>query len=212
MSGASSRAAAGASSRAAPGASSRAAPGAAIGPTSVRGGHSEVRREATSIVVRLLAIHNLMMGELRRGFGETLTLARFDLLANLLRDDGQTAAQLSRRMLVTAGNLTGLVDRAARDGIVERRADPKDGRLARIFLTARGRRVAERAVERHAEIAESIVRGVARTERAGLRELLGQLRTGLADTAESTDQAPVDSSRAAPRTRGKLAVQQGQGT
>lgn len=51
---------------------------------------------------------------------------RFNLLSNLARADGQTLASLSRSMLVTAGNLTGLVDRAARDGMVERRADPTD--------------------------------------------------------------------------------------
>ena len=66
-------------------------------------------------------------------------MPRFDLLANLEREDGQTLAALSRRMLVTAGNLTGLVDRAERDGSSKRRADPRDRRLSRVFLTARGR-------------------------------------------------------------------------
>ena len=92
-----------------------------------------------SLWVRLLESHNLMLAEIRRRLADAATLPRFDLLANLERQDGQTLAALSRRMLVTAGNLTGLVDRAERDGVVERRADPKDRRVSRVFLTAKGR-------------------------------------------------------------------------
>ena len=134
---------------------------------------------ATSIVVRLLASQNLVLAALRRGFGEGLSLARFDLVAQLARDDGQTLAQLSRRMLVTAGNLTGLVDRAERDGIVERRPDPSDRRLTRVFLTSSGHRLAQRAIARHAEIAEEIVGPLDGRERDELRRLLGRLREAL---------------------------------
>jgi DNA-binding MarR family transcriptional regulator len=133
----------------------------------------------TSIVVRLLAAHNLLIGVLRDGFGPSLTLARFDLLAQLSREDGQTLAALSRKMLVTAGNLTGLVDRAERDGIVERRPDPSDRRLTRVVLTAKGHRTAASAIRRHAEIAARIVEGLEEQEQADLRRLLGRLRENL---------------------------------
>lgn len=137
--------------------------------------------KSVSVVVRLLGTQNLVLAALRRGFGEELSLARFDLLMQLLRDDGQTLAALSRRMLVTAGNLTGLVDRAERDGIVERRPDPSDRRLTRVFLTTRGRRLADRAAARHAEIAEEILAPLAPQEREELRRLLGRLRDVLDD-------------------------------
>jgi DNA-binding MarR family transcriptional regulator len=134
---------------------------------------------SVSIVVRLLAAQNLMLAALRRGFGEELSLARFDLLMQLLREDGQTLANLSRRMLVTAGNLTGLVDRAERDGIVERRPDPSDRRLTRVVLTSRGRKLADRAMVRHNEIAEQIVAPLPPRDREELRRLLGGLRSAL---------------------------------
>lgn len=146
---------------------------------------------SVSIVVRLLAAQNLLLGALRRGFGPDLSLARFDLLAQLAREDGQTLAQLSRRMLVTAGNLTGLVDRAERDGIVERRPDPSDRRLTRVFLTGRGQRVAERAIERHAEVAEEILGPLEPREREELRKLLGRLREVLDLAAARASQAPT---------------------
>jgi DNA-binding MarR family transcriptional regulator len=142
-------------------------------------------QSSISIVVRLLAAQNLMLGALRRGLGPDLSLARFDLLAQLSRDDGQTLAELSRRMLVTAGNLTGLVDRAERDAIVERRPDPSDRRLTRVWLTPRGQKLAQKAIARHAELAEEILAPLEPREREELRRLLGRLREVLDDERQS---------------------------
>jgi DNA-binding MarR family transcriptional regulator len=107
-------------------------------------------------------------------------MARFDLLANLERDDGQTLAELSRRMLVTAGNLTGLVDRAERDGLVERRADPRDRRLSRVFLTTKGQRLIAQVLPLHADHVGELLGGLDAGERRELRRLLGKLRDSLA--------------------------------
>ncbi len=134
---------------------------------------------ATSIVVRLFASHNLLLAALRRGLGPSLTLARFDLLAQLAREDGVALATLSRRMLVTAGNLTGLVDRAERDGLVKRRPDANDGRVTRVFLTARGQRLADEAVRQHNALTESLLGGLDADTQRTLRDALGQLRTAL---------------------------------
>lgn len=151
---------------------------------------------SVSIVVRLLAAQNLMLGALRRGLGPDLSLARFDLLAQLARDDGQTLAQLSRRMLVTAGNLTGLVDRAERDAIVERRPDPSDRRLTRVWLTARGQKLAQRAIAKHGELAEQILAPLEPREREELRRLLGRLREAL-DAPDKTSTRTQSGRRAA---------------
>ena len=131
---------------------------------------------ARSVVVRLLTTHAALLGALRSGLGPRLSLARFDLLAQLSRQDGQTLAALSRQMLVTAGNVTGLVDRAERDGIVERRSDRTDRRVTRVHLTPKGQRLAAQSLRRHAVVAEQIVGGLARLEREQLRRLLARLR------------------------------------
>ncbi len=144
--------------------------------TKTRTQKTSAREVGNSIVVRLLATHNLLLAAVRNGLGSQLTLARFDLLAQLEREDGQTLAALSRKMLVTAGNLTGLVDRAERDGIVERRADASDRRLTRVFLTARGSKLAAQMIKRHAEIAEELVAPLEPQEREDLRRLLGRFR------------------------------------
>ena len=105
--------------------------------------------------------------------------ARFDLLAHLYREDGQTLAALSRRMRVTAGNLTGLVDRAERDGVVERRADPRDRRLSRAFLTPKGRDLVQALIPAHAAHVSELLSLLEAGERRDLRRLLGRLRESL---------------------------------
>jgi DNA-binding MarR family transcriptional regulator len=135
--------------------------------------------EAESLWFRLLRCHSLMLGELRRELEDRMTLARFDLLASLYRSDGQTLAALSRDLLVTAGNVTGLVDRAERDGDVERRPEPSDRRVARVWLTAAGRATIKSLLPLHAKHVARLVDGMPAAERKQLRKLLGELRSHL---------------------------------
>jgi DNA-binding MarR family transcriptional regulator len=126
-----------------------------------------------------------MLAEIRRRLAADCSMPRFDLLANLEHDDGQTLAALSRRMLVTAGNLTGLVDRAERDGVVERRPDPSDRRLSRVFLTPKGRELVEAILPVHAAHVSELLSALEATERRDLRRLLGRLRESLAARTKS---------------------------
>ncbi len=133
-----------------------------------------------SLWLRLLDCHNRMLSEIRRRLDGQITLARFDLLANLQREDGQTLASLSRRLLVTAGNLTGLVDRAERDGVVVRRPDPNDRRLSRVFLTRKGRDMVSDLIPLHAGYVAELLSALEPGERREMRRLLGKLRQSLA--------------------------------
>jgi DNA-binding MarR family transcriptional regulator len=149
-----------------------------------------------SLWVRLLDSHNLMLAEVRRRLAADCSMPRFDLLANLERDDGQTLAALSRRMLVTAGNLTGLVDRAERDGVVERRPDPSDRRLSRAFLTPKGRDLVQSLIPVHAAHVSELLSSLDAGERRDLRRLLGRLRESLAArAAQSTHRAATTRER-----------------
>ena len=145
---------------------------------------AEEPARSVSVWVRLLESHNLMLAEVRRRLADDCTMPRFDLLANLEREDGQTLASLSRRMLVTAGNLTGLVDRAERDGVVERRADPSDRRLSRVYLTARGRELVTQLLPAHASHVGALLASLDAHEKRDLRRLLGKLRDSLMENAE----------------------------
>lgn len=135
--------------------------------------------ESVSLWFRLLTCHSVMLAQLRRELEDRITLARFDLLASLNREDGQTLASLSRALLVTAGNLTGLVDRAERDRVVERRPDPADRRLARVWMTAEGRTLIRELLPLHSRHVHELLRGLPAAERQDLRRLLGVLREHL---------------------------------
>lgn len=149
-------------------------------PASWRGGAApDPATMNVSLWVRLLESHNLMLSEVRRRLAEDCTMPRFDLLANLEREDGQTLARLSRSMLVTAGNLTGLVDRAERDGVVERRADPTDRRLSRVYLTPKGRELIKSLMPLHSAHISQLLDGLDSSDRRELRRLLGKLRDSL---------------------------------
>ncbi len=82
-----------------------------------------------------------------------LTPAQFDVLATLQRGEGITQQELSERLLVTKGNVCGLIDRAEAAGWVERRPDPEDRRANRLYLTESGcQRLAETLPAHHAVI------------------------------------------------------------
>jgi DNA-binding MarR family transcriptional regulator len=93
--------------------------------------------------LRLFACKELIESEVRRRLRESfnLTLPRFDLMAQLDRaPKGMTLGELSQRMMVSNGNVTGLVDRLVEQGLIDRRPSPKDRRAQIVTLTAEGRR------------------------------------------------------------------------
>ena len=57
---------------------------------------------------------------------------------------GITQQELAERLLVTKANVVGLIDRVSPAGWVERRADPEDRRVNRLYLTNAGRKLAAR--------------------------------------------------------------------
>ena len=70
-----------------------------------------------------------------------ITLARFDLMAQLARTrHGLRMSELSRRLMVTGGNVTGLTDQLVAEGLVVRREDRSDRRAYTVSLTPKGRR------------------------------------------------------------------------
>jgi DNA-binding MarR family transcriptional regulator len=91
--------------------------------------------------LRMLACVNLVSAEIRRRLRAEfdVTLPQFDVLAQLQREpNGLRLGELSRRLMVTKGNLTGLVDTLLETGFVVREAVPGDRRAQNIRLTKAG--------------------------------------------------------------------------
>jgi DNA-binding MarR family transcriptional regulator len=93
--------------------------------------------------LRLLTCTTLIEGEIRRRLRESFatTLPRFDVLAQLDKAPaGMTLGELSQRMMVTNGNVTGLVERLVQEGLIARTPSRSDRRVQIVRLTAAGRR------------------------------------------------------------------------
>lgn len=92
--------------------------------------------------LRLLTCSTMVEREVRRRLRQqfNVTLPRFDLMAQLERSpDGMTLGELSQRMMVSNGNITGLVRLLSEHGLVATFNDPADRRATYVRLTAAGR-------------------------------------------------------------------------
>jgi DNA-binding MarR family transcriptional regulator len=100
-------------------------------------------RAQVRVWLRLLACTSLIGTELRRQLREEFdfTMPRFDVLAQLDREPvGLVLGDLPKRLMVTAGNLTPIVDRLVEDGFITRSPSPLDRRVQIVCMTAEGRK------------------------------------------------------------------------
>ncbi|MDE2456638.1 MAG: MarR family transcriptional regulator [Burkholderiales bacterium] len=157
--------------------------------------HSAVR-----LWLRLLScstqIEREIRSRLRRRFATTLP--RFDYLAQLERHpEGLRMNALSRYLMVSGGNVTGLTDQLVAEGWVERLPDALDRRSALVRLTPEGRRrFIEMAAEHEAWLVE-LFGWLDPRHRDMLYETLGRLRVQLV-TGPAPSEAPVDPHPANP--------------
>lgn len=144
---------------------------------------------AIRLWLRMLATNRLVETRTRRLLLERFgtTLPRFDLMAQLERfPGGLRMNELSKRMMVTGGNVTGITDLLEREGLVERVADPDDRRAWLVRLTRTGRRAfAAMAAELERWIVEAFAPLSVR-EMAAMAALLARLKTHLR-SLEGTD-------------------------
>jgi DNA-binding MarR family transcriptional regulator len=138
------------------------------------GDHQDLR-----LWLRLLActirVEQQVRDRLRREF-ET-TLPRFDLMAQLERHpDGLRMSELSRRLMVSGGNVTGITDQLERERLVVRIFDPADRRVVAVKLTAAGlERFRDMAASHERWIIE-LLSGLDQADKAGMFEVLQKLK------------------------------------
>jgi len=119
------------------------------------GGHLELRLWLRMISCSM-KMESLLSQRLRKEFN--ISMARFDVMSLLERfPDGLTMSELSRRLIVSNGAITGLVDKLVEAGLVTRREDPNDRRSMIVRLTRKGRDNFLRMARRHEEWVVSIL-------------------------------------------------------
>jgi DNA-binding MarR family transcriptional regulator len=143
---------------------------------------TEDNHQSLKLWLRMLSCTTLIETEvrsrLRREFG--ITLPRFDLMAQLDRHpEGLRMGELSRRMMVTSANVTGITNLLEQEGLVLRDPVPGDGRACRIRLSPAGRRAFRRMAARHEAWIIELMGGLGEDERAALMALLSTMKRGL---------------------------------
>ena len=140
--------------------------------------HSE-HPQAVRLWLRLLTCTQLIEKKVRKQLRTDFatTLPRFDLMAQLERaPDGLKMNELSRRMMVTGGNVTGITDLLVAEGLVDRVDVVDDRRAYRVLLTAKGRKAFHEMASRHAGWVVDAFGALSDKEMAVLHKLLGRVK------------------------------------
>jgi DNA-binding MarR family transcriptional regulator len=138
-------------------------------------------KERLRLWIRLLRTTRTVEAELRERlrteFGSTLP--RFDVMSALSRHGSNNAhgmkmSELSRMLMVSNGNVTGIVERLAEEGLLLREADPDDKRAARVKLTRKGNAEFERQAAAHQQWLNECLAGISAADSAEIAALLKQ--------------------------------------
>ena len=149
--------------------------------------HSE-HPEALRLWLRLLTCTQIVEKQVRSQLRERFetTLPRFDLMAQLERSpDGLKMNELSRRMMVTGGNVTGITDQLVAEGLVDRVDVAGDRRAYRVRLTAKGRKLFHEMAHQHESWIVEAFAGLSDKEVAALHKLLGKVKEHAQSSAEA---------------------------
>ena len=140
--------------------------------------HSE-HPEALRLWLRLLTCTQIVEKQVRSQLRERFdtTLPRFDLMAQLERaPDGLKMNELSRRMMVTGGNVTGITDQLVAEGLVDRVDVAGDRRAYRVRLTPKGRKLFNEMANQHESWIVDAFAGLSDKDIATLHRLLGKVK------------------------------------
>jgi DNA-binding MarR family transcriptional regulator len=152
---------------------------------------NEGHHEALRLWLRMLSCTNRIESVIRKRLAAEFatTLPRFDLMAQLERHrDGLTMRELSQRMMVTGGNVTGITDQLENEGLVVRTPHPSDRRALFVRLTPAGRRLFRRMASIHERWVVELFDGWSEEEKEHVHKALASLKTHLAnlDTSPAT--------------------------
>jgi DNA-binding MarR family transcriptional regulator len=143
--------------------------------------------QAIKLWLRLLTCTNLITNEIRSQLRQDFdtTLPRFDLLAQLERSPGGLRmGELSKRMMVSNGNITGITDQLEREGLVERITDTQDRRSFSVRLTALGHETFAHMAHVHEGWVIDFFSGLSGREKESLYGLLAKLKLHLNQEAQ----------------------------
>ena len=136
-------------------------------PPAARAADPEIARQRLRLWLQMLKsvrhVEAVVRERLRQDY--TTTLPRFDVLAMLdRRPAGLRMSELSRQLMVSNGNVTGIVDRLEQEGLVSREAVAGDRRATLVRLTAQGKALMDEMVTAHAGWIDELLGGLDEAE------------------------------------------------
>lgn len=140
-------------------------------------------KQSLRLWLRLLSCSTVIEKRIRQRLVEEFetTLPRFDVLAAFERTrDGLSMGELSRLLLVSNGNVTGIVGRLIEDGLLER-VPSEDRRTVKVRMTPKGRRTFKIVSARHEAWIDAMMAGLSNKEIDTLLALLAKMRTSIGE-------------------------------
>ncbi|MBL1266650.1 MAG: MarR family transcriptional regulator [Halomonas sp.] len=145
-------------------------------------------KERLRLWLRMLRVTRQVESELRERLRteHDSTLPRFDVMAALYAaEEGLKMNELSKRLRVSNGNVTGIIDRLVEDGAVERIAIEGDRRATRVCLTSTGRESFRAMAVEHERWINALFEGVTEEDAHHIGELLHRLPAASKDASLS---------------------------
>ncbi|MFH1681304.1 MAG: MarR family transcriptional regulator [Candidatus Eisenbacteria bacterium] len=141
------------------------------------------RKVATETWERLSQCYQMTQKRARDALRDTgLTQPQFLVLTQIAEEEGIPLTRIGENMLVTGGNITGIVDRLEREGLVKRKRDGKDRRIIRAFFTPKGKKLYTHAVPTYDRFMRQVFGDLGSGEVTRLHKTLENLHKGLAKT------------------------------
>jgi len=112
------------------------------------------------------------------------SLPRYDVLTALaLFPDGLTMGQLARKLMVSKGNITGVVRRLGQDGLIRKLTSREDRRVQLVTISASGMKLWNKMHAEYAELIEEMLQGVSAGQAEGLSKSLAKTRAAIVRVA-----------------------------
>lgn len=144
-------------------------------------------KEALRLWLRMLAATSLIEGILKQRLKEhfNVTLAQFDLMAEIARGgQPKTMSELSKLLMVSNGNVTGVADRLSRERLVERLPSKRDRRVTLLALTPKGEALFEEMANAHEAWLNELLKDLSDDDISQLNQRLRALKAAVQRASE----------------------------
>lgn len=146
-------------------------------------------KQSLRLWMNMVACSKLIEARIRRNFESEYetTLPRFDVLATLdhaynMGVAGLTMGELSKRLLVSNGNVTGIVERLHNEGYLSKTKQESDGRRHIVTLSKKGKKYFDTLAQAHEKWVDDILASLDEKQMAHLIEPLVQLKKNITQT------------------------------